>query len=239
MNIKDLHSMVDDIGEKSATEIWKQLSDMYIHCDEMQKNFADSAFKGLRFVVNGSQMLAEFFKKLKVKRKEVMDFGNQYLDEDFCATIVNSLPGLEFDMMLQAFASIKVLADLIQQIELYYSHVEGRVMKVTTKLQQLLQADSNSIIQVLQARIAQLEASGKKKNDEKTCTNCKKKGHVKEDCFRPGGGKAGQWPNWWQGKHDNRNNGGHASSSLAVSLLSHLGGSAPNDGLDWKLPQVV
>ncbi|KAF9489576.1 hypothetical protein BDN71DRAFT_1435293 [Pleurotus eryngii] len=69
---------------------------------------------------------SEFFMDLKVNLKEAMDFRNRYSVEDLHATIVNFLPGMEFDTMLQAFLSIKVPADLIQPIELYYLCVEGR-----------------------------------------------------------------------------------------------------------------
>ncbi|KAG9225832.1 hypothetical protein CCMSSC00406_0008360 [Pleurotus cornucopiae] len=256
MNVEDLRSMVDDVSEKSAAEIWKQLSDTYIHRDEMRKNYADLAFKNLCFDPNNGQMLAEFFKDLKVKRKEAMDYGNQYTDIDFRGTIVNSLPGKEFDMMLQAFSGILVPANLMQQIELYYSRVEGRLKTVVTKPQQLLQADSStpsSTIQALQARIAQLESGRKRKKDDRVCTNCNKKNHLVEDCFRPGGGKAGQWPDWWTGKREGGNppasNLAVASSSVA-SLSQHyalsadraehssenvpdcLGGPAPNGGED-------
>ncbi|KDQ22451.1 hypothetical protein PLEOSDRAFT_1031062, partial [Pleurotus ostreatus PC15] len=67
-------------------------------------------------------------------------------------------------------------------------------------------------IQALQTRIAQLESGKRKKKEDKTCTNCKKKGHLAEDCFRDGGGKAGQWPDWWQGKRDGSNPGGTGGS---------------------------
>jgi hypothetical protein len=33
-----------------------------------------------------------------------------------------------------------------------------------------------------------------------TCVTVGRKGHTIEECFHPGGGKAGQYPSWWQGK---------------------------------------
>jgi hypothetical protein len=30
------------------------------------------------------------------------------------------------------------------------------------------------------------------------CKTAGQTGHLKEDCFWPGGGKAGQWPDWWE-----------------------------------------
>jgi hypothetical protein len=33
-----------------------------------------------------------------------------------------------------------------------------------------------------------------------TCSVQGKRGHTINECFWPGGGKAGQWPDWWVGK---------------------------------------
>jgi hypothetical protein len=41
------------------------------------------------------------------------------------------------------------------------------------------------------------KGKGRSKSDNK-CTNCKKKGHTKENCFAKGGGKADQAPDWWK-----------------------------------------
>ncbi|KAJ6480624.1 hypothetical protein DFH09DRAFT_951118, partial [Mycena vulgaris] len=39
-------------------------------------------------------------------------------------------------------------------------------------------------------------------NSALKCTNtqCGRTGHLAKDCFRVGGGKEGQWPDWWKGK---------------------------------------
>lgn len=144
MNVEDLHLLIDNVSEKASAQIWKELTDTYILRDEMRKNFTDSAFKNLRFDSNGGQALAGFFRLLKVKRKEAMDFGNRYTDKDFCAAIVNSLPGKEFDLMLQAMSNIQTPADFIQQIKFYYLRIEGRSSKVARSSKQLLTADANT-----------------------------------------------------------------------------------------------
>ncbi|KAJ3817098.1 hypothetical protein F5880DRAFT_1446569, partial [Lentinula raphanica] len=40
------------------------------------------------------------------------------------------------------------------------------------------------------------------KSPEKKCSNCQRVGHLREDCYRRGGGKEGQYPSWWKGKKD-------------------------------------
>ncbi|KAJ7170234.1 hypothetical protein C8R43DRAFT_944758 [Mycena crocata] len=34
------------------------------------------------------------------------------------------------------------------------------------------------------------------------CSNCKRRGHANENCFHPGGGKEGQFPEWWNKRHE-------------------------------------
>ena len=43
------------------------------------------------------------------------------------------------------------------------------------------------------------KGKGKFKFD-KLCNDCKKKGHMKENCFAKGGGKESEAPEWWKKK---------------------------------------
>ncbi|KAJ3831314.1 hypothetical protein F5878DRAFT_516951, partial [Lentinula raphanica] len=54
-----------------------------------------------------------------------------------------------------------------------------------------------------------------RKND-KECANCGRKGHLKEDCYRKGGGKEGQFPSWWRGKKDTNST---SSANLATTSI--------------------
>ena len=47
------------------------------------------------------------------------------------------------------------------------------------------------------------------------CLNCKKQGHVKDNCFWAGGGKEGQFPPWW-----NRRGGGGGNNKDNVNISS-------------------
>lgn len=53
-------------------------------------------------------------------------------------------------------------------------------------------------IEELEKRVALLGKGG----SEKKCFNCGRTGHIKDDCFRKGGGKEGQYPAWWRGQKD-------------------------------------
>ncbi|KAJ3718908.1 hypothetical protein C8R42DRAFT_541664, partial [Lentinula raphanica] len=74
------------------------------------------------------------------------------------------------------------------------------------------QAHLASKIEELERKLsAQLAVKGQK--SDKECTNCGRKGHVKEDCYRKGGGKEGQYPSWWRGKKETS-----ASSSANLTV---------------------
>lgn len=126
--------MVDDVSEKSATEIWKQLTNTYILRSGLYKSFADSAFKALKFDPNSGQSIAEFLKSLRVKRREAMDCGNRYDDGHFRAIIIKSFPGKEFDALFYNLEGV-VSAELLHKIELYHARVEARLATAETRLE--------------------------------------------------------------------------------------------------------
>ncbi|KAJ3832481.1 hypothetical protein F5878DRAFT_512594, partial [Lentinula raphanica] len=77
------------------------------------------------------------------------------------------------------------------------------------------QAHLASKIEELERKLsAQLAVKGPK--NDKECTNCGRKGHVKEDCYRKGGGKEGQFPSWWRGKKES------SASSSANLAVTHI-----------------
>ncbi|KAJ3820226.1 hypothetical protein F5880DRAFT_1466029, partial [Lentinula raphanica] len=62
------------------------------------------------------------------------------------------------------------------------------------------QAHLTSRIEELEKRLsAQMALKSPRGNNSKECSNCGRKGHLKEECYRKGGGKEGQYPSWWRG----------------------------------------
>ncbi|KAJ3727475.1 hypothetical protein C8R42DRAFT_553138, partial [Lentinula raphanica] len=75
------------------------------------------------------------------------------------------------------------------------------------------QAHLASRVEELEKKLgAQLALKNQRSNKE--CSNCGRKGHVKEDCYRKGGGKEGQFPSWWRGKRDTS-----TSANVAISEI--------------------
>ncbi|KAJ3981327.1 hypothetical protein F5890DRAFT_1389822, partial [Lentinula detonsa] len=59
---------------------------------------------------------------------------------------------------------------------------------------------------------------------DRKCNNCKRAGHIAEECYRRGGGKEGQYPSWWKGKKDTEGPVANATATLVVGeLTQHYG----------------
>ncbi|KAF5319535.1 hypothetical protein D9619_008337 [Psilocybe cf. subviscida] len=59
------------------------------------------------------------------------------------------------------------------------------------------------------------------RNPHLKCTNCQKNGHEQATCFQKGGGKEGQFPEWWRGKRPNA-----TAASATSTPTPHIAASA-------------
>ncbi|KAJ3780896.1 hypothetical protein GGU10DRAFT_278553 [Lentinula aff. detonsa] len=70
------------------------------------------------------------------------------------------------------------------------------------------------------------------KAPDKNCNNCKRIGHIAEECFRKGGGKEGQYPSWWKGKKDAGGPSANVTTTPEVGeLTQHYGLAALAEGV--------
>ncbi|KAJ3765515.1 hypothetical protein FB446DRAFT_709401 [Lentinula raphanica] len=93
---------------------------------------------------------------------------------------------------------------VIQQIVFQYSRVANHPDAVVGG-DHLSRTNSASLLSRFEELEKKVEARKKKK-----CLNCRREGHLQQDCYRKGGGKEGQYPSWWR----NRSGGLLSSSSL-------------------------
>lgn len=60
----------------------------------------------------------------------------------------------------------------------------------------------------------------KRGRSNELCSNpqCKRRGHTIEKCFREGGGKAGEWPDWWEGDRGSGPKPPSANSAITSTM---------------------
>lgn len=93
-------------------------------------------------------------------------------------------------------------------------------------------AHSKMILSLVPAHGSSLKAlsttsgSSKLRNPHLKCSNCNKSGHEMATCFQKGGGKEGQFPDWWRGKRAGEDSNQTHASAANSTKTSHIAASA-------------
>jgi hypothetical protein len=149
---------------------------------------------------------------MKELRECPAEMGNPINDDQFSAYIHASLTPDYRPLLTSIMASTRTsgrtlsLHDLITFI---YEEADNKAAEKNVD-----KAKDNA------AMAANKEKGKSKSKSDKYCNNCKKKGHMKENCFVKGGGKEGEAPDWWKkkfGKDESK-----TSFSIVVNLAIHL-----------------
>src|SRR6266550_3277062 len=144
--------------------------------------------------------------KMKELKEQLEGMGAPVSDPSFAAMIRKSLPPC-YRPLLQTLSA----AARINNKTLTSDQIITSVHKEADELVVQKEADKAA------ENAAMIAAYAKKKeqSQKKKCSNCKKTGHMKEECFRKGGGKEGQAP-WDKKKKDEAK--ANAASTEDVSL---------------------
>ncbi|PSR87021.1 hypothetical protein PHLCEN_2v5279 [Hermanssonia centrifuga] len=133
--------------------------------------------------------LQTHFLKLRTMRENLAAMGHPPADDDFYAIILGSLPP-SFEPYISAVtATSAVLGTTLS--------AEDLMLTLTEEYERRLLRSKNTPSRKEDTGDAAFTAAEKGKGRSKRnieCFNCKKKGHVKAECWAPGGGKEGQGP---------------------------------------------
>ncbi|GAW08486.1 retrovirus-related pol polyprotein from transposon tnt 1-94 [Lentinula edodes] len=211
-HVEDLPSLMPDVDARTAKEVLDTLEKEFARKDGMRKVLTERNLRSLTF--RETIPIDEFLNQLRALRKDAIEAGNSITDAQFREIIIAAFPTSAFDNIIQNITANPSLyttaASVIQQISFQYSRVENHPNAVVTG-DRISQAHSVaapiSPQAALMSRIEQLESMIASKmarsgNSDKKCDNCGRVGHLKDECFRKGGGKEGQYPSWWRGKRD-------------------------------------
>ncbi|EDR06963.1 uncharacterized protein LACBIDRAFT_328359 [Laccaria bicolor S238N-H82] len=179
--------------------------------------------------------------KMRTLRKLANNTSANINNEHFITKLLNSFPE-SWDAVINSMYSEKDLNTVIMNLTTHVERLSIREGK--SKDPDMPMPPSIDTVKALEATILALQAEMKTfrpfqhqcgtTNPSKAhliCANslCGKVGHLMEDCFGPGGGKAGQYPPWYKGKRAT------ASANLTTSTTSSTSSGSTTPGTHWAL----
>ncbi|PPQ72484.1 hypothetical protein CVT25_000136 [Psilocybe cyanescens] len=161
----------------TAAEAWKSLEDRYNLSSDLARVYAQRELRAV--IMTDGEDFRTHLSTLHIKHKRANAVGANVTDSDFREIILASLPS-SWDNIIATLHQTPSLMDTIVSLELHWSRV-NRNTKVRT-------AGTTAVALKANAR-----------NDtfnKKVCVNanCRRRGHLIEDCYWKGGGKEGQFP---------------------------------------------
>jgi hypothetical protein len=193
LNVSD-SEMVHVMGATTAANMWKNLKMVKESTGGVARLTAKRKLYRT-FAEEGSD-IADHILKLRQVQEELNVMGAAIKDEDFLDILMTSLPE-SWDIFTTTYNSANVTGvktltshDFISAV---YDEIRRRANRTgTSNGDTAMKAVSHST-----------HPKGTRRDDERSsvvCHNCQKKGHMKKDCWRPGGGKEGQGPKQKKGK---------------------------------------
>ncbi|GLB45342.1 hypothetical protein LshimejAT787_2200050 [Lyophyllum shimeji] len=145
--------------------------------------------------------------RMRRLRTEANDAGASITNSRFITILLDSFPA-SWDPLVTPMYDETDLSKVIMNLT---THAERLAIHETENGRKPTAIDTVKALEAsvlaLQAEIKNMRSNrGGTSNPDKAhlkCTNvayCGKTGHLIEDCFQTGGGKAGQYPSWWKGK---------------------------------------
>jgi hypothetical protein len=205
INVVDISgSGLDPSG--TSHEAWKLLLDQYGKVSDRARNMREEALANCK-MVEGGKVAGEggHIERMRTLRKLANDTGADIKDPRFITKLLDSFPE-SWDAVITPMYSEMNLSTVIMNLTTHAERLAIRDAK--TKPAQPVDTVKalETTILALQAEMKTLKSNRGTPNPNKAhlkCTNtanCGKTGHLIDDCFQPGGGKAGQYPPWWKGK---------------------------------------
>ena len=174
-------------GATHAKDMWDQLKGMF---EGRSRTLSINAWRKLQNMrCKEDEDVRTHFHHMQESRERLASMGKSISEEDFASMLIASLPP-SYDELIESFTTT---ADM-NKTDITPDLVYKRVCDAYDK--HLLRQETSGNGQD-ESFAASTQKSKSKKDIE--CYNCRKKGHIKADCWAKGGGKEGQGPRRRQG----------------------------------------
>ena len=166
----------------SVKAAWDCLEDRYAWTDPIAQNLAHTRLQTKKFVDGSTETLPGHIAELRRMREACGGLGLNITEAQFSGIITLSMPTPSWDPVIGTLGGILDSKVIISRLCTEWNRRQG--LSANTK-------ESNTVFQ------ASSKTSSK-------CENCNRLGHTKVQCWGKGGGREGQYPEWWRGKKDSR-----------------------------------
>ncbi|KAL7284965.1 hypothetical protein ACG7TL_000054 [Trametes sanguinea] len=181
-------------GLESASQVWAAVSKEHEGKSEMYSNSIRTRLLNTRCAEGGD--VREHVNTLLLLREELAAMGTPYPDTEFSATIFQSLPESYGTLLTALSTAARVARNPLAPEDIIFAVCE--------------EYDRRKMSDARSGDAALLTA---RSGGQVECFNCKRKGHVKADCWRKGGGKEGQGPKHQMPRNRKKGKNGQASSN--------------------------
>lgn len=183
-----IYNTADPVGlgiriDGSAADAWKSYTDTYQVTSEIALLNAEQDLRNVTF--SDCQDFVDFISRLRTKWSNATALGAQISDLSFRTIILNALPR-SWDPIVATLYTTQTSRDAINQLMTHWARISR---DRTTNPQ-----TSTSALQTTTGNSGRNRQRGQNSNLHCSNTNCNRRGHTIEDCYWPGGGKAGQFP---------------------------------------------
>ena len=214
--------MVHVMGAKTAKEMWKQLST--VKESRGQMGMLAARRRLMRTTAEEGFNMADHIATLRQIQEELHVMGNVVTDEDFAMILVTSLPESWDTFTTTFFRSRSNQTSKIQSQEL--------VGILIDEFRRRMEREGNSGGVALQAKE---KGYGNGGASDVECFNCRKKGHLKKDCWSKGGGQEGKGPGKGRRRRDRANQATDQSTSTDLNNLTFFASVALSVGSDHTI----
>ncbi|KAF7763932.1 hypothetical protein Agabi119p4_8469 [Agaricus bisporus var. burnettii] len=164
----------------TAADAWKSYTETYEVASEVAVLNAELILRNTTY--NDGQDFVEFITQMRTKWSNATALGATIDDKSFRTIILNALPRT-WDPIVATLYTTQTSRDAINQLMTHWARISRDRVTSPQTATSALQATAN-------------KPGRERQRSQLTCTNpnCRRRGHIIDDCYWPGGGKAGQFP---------------------------------------------